>query len=652
MAQEIPLETGSKEDDESKEWLEKAKQAWETSTSYVDNNYRKKWEDALRHQQSKHHQGSKYNTSQYRYRSKVFRSKTRSKTRNNEAAAVAAFFSNQDIVSVDPQTENDDFQKGSAAIIKSLLQYRLTKTIPWFLLCIGGFQDSMVSGVVCSKQTWKYEEDDEGNVVKDEPHVALRPIENVRFHPAASWEDPIESSPYAIDMIPMYIADIKKRMETPNKKTGAMKWKKLTDDEISSAVRYRYDSTRQTREDDHEDKFDNKHTQVLKDYDTAWVHENIMRQGNRDLIYYTLGTQFILSDPVPLEEVYFTDERPFALGFCVIETHKSMPDSLVTIGSHLQKELNEVTNQRLDNVKLVLNKRHIVMRGRQVDVKSLTRNVPGSITFAQDPDKDIKTMEFNDVTGSSFQEQNLLSLEFDELMGNFSTSSVQGNRKLNETVGGMRMLQGAANMLVEYDLKVFAETWVKKVMRQLIKLEQAYETDEVVLGIAAENANLFQKYNVDEVTDELLNQELTLNVNVGMGATDPIMRVKNFMMGVDTVLGVIQKDEMGIMDINEVGKEVFGRMGYDDGTRFFMKKDGEKADPEKLKMQAMMQEMQQAIQQLQQALMDKSQERQLKLVTAEMKEDGLDRRKVADVDSNILMKQMDLENPVVGETIG
>lgn len=131
-------------------WLELAAEAYNSSTSFVDANYRKKWEDNLRHFQSRHASGSKYLKDAYKYRSKIFRPKTRSATRNNEAAAMAAFFANQDVLDVQAMNPEDPGQRASAEIMKEVLQYRLTKTIPWFQICLGAFQDAMVTGVVLS----------------------------------------------------------------------------------------------------------------------------------------------------------------------------------------------------------------------------------------------------------------------------------------------------------------------------------------------------------------------------------------------------------------------------------------------------------------------------------------------------------------------
>lgn len=577
-------------------WLQLAKDAHQSSTSYVDANYRKKWEDGLRMFQSRHPQDSKYLSDAYKHRSKIFRPKSRSLVRKHEAAAAAAFFSNLDVISTAAVNQNDRNQAASADLWKEVINYRLTKTIPWFLTLVGAMQDCMTVGVACSYQYWKYEaksvmeyetatdefgmpilgEDGQPMLVerprmvvkKDQPCIELMPVENIRIDPGASWINPIESSPYVIRLVPMYVCDVKSMMNNIDQKTQAPKWKQLTDGQIKSAMKNDNDSTAQTREQNRQDSKDSGNT-AIGDYEIVWVHENFMRIDGDEMVFYTLGTEFMLTDAKPLAEVYFTGERPIVMGCCVVETHKVMPESPVMLGEQLQREANEVVNQRLDNVKLVLNKRYIVKRGAQVDIKSLVRNVPASVTLANDVKNDVNALEFQDVTSSSYQEQDRINVDYDELTGNFSQGSIMTNRKMNETVGGMGMISNAANQITEYTLRTFTETWVEPVLRQLVKLEQKYETDEVILAIAASQAKLIETYGVSEINDELLGQELTLSVNVGMGATNPDQKLGRFMGAMQAYSSVATMELPGL-DMKEIGKEVFGLAGYRDGGRFMV----------------------------------------------------------------------------------
>jgi hypothetical protein len=64
----------------------------------------------LRAFQSKHPADSKYNSEAYKFRSRLFRPKTRSVIRKNEAAIAAAFFSNVDVVNVSAADEKNQVQ--------------------------------------------------------------------------------------------------------------------------------------------------------------------------------------------------------------------------------------------------------------------------------------------------------------------------------------------------------------------------------------------------------------------------------------------------------------------------------------------------------------------------------------------------------------
>ena len=41
--------------------------------------------------------------------------------------------------------------------MKEILQYRLTKTIPWFLTAVASYQEAQAVGVVVSYQCWEYD---------------------------------------------------------------------------------------------------------------------------------------------------------------------------------------------------------------------------------------------------------------------------------------------------------------------------------------------------------------------------------------------------------------------------------------------------------------------------------------------------------------
>jgi len=612
LSTDYDIENAPVEDEEQfselDDWLQRARDGYRVAEDYFTASIRKQLEKNISIFQSKHPQGSKYHSDAYKYRSKIFRPKTRSTIRRHEAAAALAYFATGDSVTCLPEDPNSERGVIAAEVAKNLINYRLEHSIPWFVTLIGAYQDAQVQGVVASRQYWRYKErirqvqmiadddsmviEEQAEVIEDRPEVELIPSENLRFDPASDWRDPVQTSPYIIERIPMHVYKVKERMLKPDPKTGEAPWLPLDEDQMRGAVNSgKDDPTRHTREKGRQDS--KEQDTPINDYAVAWVHRNIFNVDGEDFIYYTIGTEHMLSEPVPLEQVY-PQGRPYVLGMANIETHKIYPSGLPEMLEGLQTEANDIANQRLDNIKLVLNRRYLARRTANVDWRSLTQSVPGGVTLVDDVNSDVKIDAPPDVTGSSYQEQDRISVDLDELAGTFSPGSVQTNRALNETVGGMSLMSQDSNTVTEYQLRVFTETWVEPVLKQLLALERAYETDPRILQTVGNGLE-------PEQAVELLGEDLSVRVAVGFGATSPQKRIEKLTMGLNTV-GQFMPQAMQQIKADEVIGEVFGALGYRDGRRFF--EMGEN-DP---RVMGMMQQ----IQQLQQQLESNMAEAQLK----------------------------------------
>lgn len=574
------------ENTDDRSWLARARAASRASTSFVDSNYRKEWEDSIRAFNNQHPSDSKYNAPSYDKRSRLFRPKIRAVIRKNEAAAAAAFFSNTDVVDVTAGDQTDKTQIMSADLMKMLLQYRLTKSIPWFQTVLGGLQDAQVTGAVVGHVHWIYDQEAKKKI--DKPAIDLIPIENFRFDPSASWINVIETSPYIIHLMPMFAMDIQAKMNSGE-------WHELA---ITRATGSNIDSTRLARNAGKDDPMSSDN-RALGDYEIAWVQRHIHRRDGQEWEFYTLGEYGMLTSPVPLEEVVFTGDRPYVVGCCILETHKAMPTSVPMLAKGLQDETNEIANSRIDNVKFALNKKWFAKRGVEVDLAGLVRNVPGGVVLMNDPINDVREISWPDVTSSSYQEQNGLDMSMDELLGNFNPAALMTQGGGNAPARNMAMLNQSNGTLVEYLIRTYVETFIQPVLRKLILLEQAYETDTVILGLAAKNSKQLQKFGIDQVTDELLTQEITLTVNVGMGATDPSHKLQKFLTAMSSYAEMLKNPTPGI-NMVEVGKEIFGNLGYADGTRFFTTDN-----PQVTMLQGQMQQMQGLVQTLQAQLKDK-----------------------------------------------
>src|SRR5678816_4742144 len=105
------------------DWLKRSSEAFDSSTAWIDSNWRADWDYSLRAFRNEHASGSKYLSAEYQNRSRLFRPKTRSIIRKNEAAAAVALFSNMDVVNVTPGNPDDVQNVASAAAIKEVLEY-------------------------------------------------------------------------------------------------------------------------------------------------------------------------------------------------------------------------------------------------------------------------------------------------------------------------------------------------------------------------------------------------------------------------------------------------------------------------------------------------------------------------------------------------
>lgn len=574
----------SADPDNDEFWLKRARSSFQSSSDWYEVAVRRRMEDNMRLFNSDHPRGSRYTEEAYQKRSKLFRPKTRSGIRKIEAATAAAFFATQDALTCTPPNTRDPMQRMAAESHAELLNYRLQNDIPWFLTCVGAIQDAAKQGVVISKQVWNwkevtdaYEEEVrdvmtgrsmgtrttfERRVIKDHPDIILIPVENMRFSPASDWRNPVQTSPFLIEMEPWYVGEIVTKADVGPQGPYDVQFRKLDRATIRSTLKQNYDPVRQAREGHREDRYEESHTDI-EDHDVVWVHHNYMRIDGQDWYYASLGTEVMLTDPVPIEETTPLRERPYVCGQCVIETHKPYPAGLVELGRPIQEEVNDITNLRIDNIRHIISPRYFIKRGTSVDVRSLLRNIAGGVTAMEDPHGDVNIRQIQDTTSSSFQEHDRLSVEFDELVGTSSQSSIAANHNITERVGNTQMLKEDANQVTELTIRTFSETWVEPVLQQVMELERSLESDAVVMTIVGQRMGI-----PAEAIFRMMEVPVRVTVNVGFGATNPQRRLQKVAMAFQT-LAQINPNWLAEADQMEVVQEVLGAVGYKSAERFF-----------------------------------------------------------------------------------
>lgn len=606
------------------------------------------WEQSQSAYRSEHSGGSKYHKDQYKNRARYFKPKTRAAVRKNLTATAAALFSSRDVMSVTAENDSNQMQRANAALIKELIDHRFnSKTrkigVPWFETALGARFDTQVMGACCSKQTWTYRcvtkkakvqqdqpvmvngqplidpttgqpftevvevEQTHKDVIEDKPTIALIPSEMVLIDPGTSWIDPAQNSPTLIVIWPMHIDDVKAMM---NEEKNLTPWRQVSDDQLRAAM---YSETeimglRAAREGSGSGAQSRKTTAQLggSRNEIVEARECFWRRDGVEYHCWTLKEQALLSDPVAVEEVYpaHRGSRPYVIGTDVLEPHVLYKQSHVRSWKQSQDEINDFSNLRMDATRQSVFPTAKVVAGKNIDYKAVQRRDGQGIILVRDQ---------NDVTWDrapgpppqAQMEVNLLSNDFDEIAGIFSQNSVQSNRSLNETVGGMQIISANANATSSFDLMCFIQTWAEPVLSQIVALEQYYEDDANLLAIAGDKGKLFQRYGIDEITDELLESQIQLELAVGIGSSDPMQQLAKFKATFEIAMPLLSlaiKEGRAKINYEEVFSEIFGKAGYRNGAERFIQVTDQSSQqqipPEKV------QELMGALKQLQQQNQD------------------------------------------------
>jgi hypothetical protein len=542
---------------DDKTWIDLFKTSVRSARDFQTSKLQASWSRNYRAFANRHMNGSKYDTYRYRARSKLFKPKTRAAVRKNDATAAQSMFSTEDVVSITPERAGDKLQTSMARFLHEDLNYRLDRSNKWagpnwFLTAIGARQDTQLTGICVSKQYWEYEErtvstyvdvttqtmaldetgmpvidmvtgqpvmkdvveqgiEDTIEIVRDRPMITLIPPEHALIDRTGDWRDPIQEGGFFIAAMPARLDDVEYtiKQQASRNVMGGGTWRSDIDiAKLRQAKSQKSDNAAAVRRarDDGMDRYDGAFQG--KDNETIWLYECFYRKDGEDWHFWMLGENILLSDPRPTIESYpeqFGD-RPYVRGLGALETHKTHPMAPVESWQPLQMEINDTTNLTLDAMKMSISPITKIKKGRGVDLKQVQNRGPDASVMVQEMD-DVTFDRAPSPDGNSQMAINIMSNDMDELAGVFAQGSVQSNRMLNETVGGMQLLSASANALTEFDLRVWVETWVEPALSQTVNLIRHYESDEVVIAVAGERAGLIENLVAGEKKSEALDPQ-------------------------------------------------------------------------------------------------------------------------------------------------
>jgi hypothetical protein len=585
----------------NEEFLQLVRAAEDQAQLYINQVNRKSWSRTYRAFHQEHFVGSKYGSDDFRNRSKIFIPKTRNAVIKDMAAVAASLFGSVDAVSCMPGNESDPQQQGGAAVVQEILNYRTDRasgkaSLPWFHVALGARQNAVLTGVCLSKQSWKLElrkdgtedvspdlqdGDDETTPKQkrdvwkpfiDRPDSQLIPPENFVIDPAADWTNPAQDAAYIIIKWPMRLDEIRAKQKDPRRP-----WNQLTESQLRGGgekAKFDMAAIRRAREQGL-DRFDEANNS--QKFDIIWVYETYIRTAGEDWTFLSVGDKCMLTDPMPVSEVYPEQfgERPLTMGIGSFEAHRLFPMSSAESWQMLQMEANDLRNLTLDAIKQNVTPVTKVVRGRQVDLDSLKRRGQGTSIMVTAKD-DVTWERPPDVPASVTNMTQKLDIDFDDAAGQQNYGTVDSNNNLSKTLGGLKLAAGSANAVQEFLIRIWVETWCEPTLAQLVRLIQFYESDTTIIGLCGERANLMEKYGIDSVTNELLENEVTLRVNIGLGTGDPSQRLAKFQDAINVAMPLLQMDPdftTGKKQMNgdAVMQEVFGAVGYRDGGKRFVK---------------------------------------------------------------------------------
>lgn len=206
-----------------------------------------------------------------------------------------------------------------------------------------------------------------------------------------------------------------------------------------------------------------------------------------------------------VENPYFHGDLPIVYG-----VDYPYPGELYGMGEiepidRIQRAINAVLNQRLDNVQLTLRTMWKVKKNAGVDLHTLV-SAPGNIVTTNDMNA-VEALETPDVTGPTFvQTMTYLTSALQNGSGVTDYTVGVGNNKTvgNDTATGTQLIQQEANAQFKLKIQLFNHMAIQRIANQWKDLRVQYTTDEQAVRIVGKDEvqNLVQNTKLSQTTPD------------------------------------------------------------------------------------------------------------------------------------------------------
>lgn len=185
----------------------------------------------------------------------------------------------------------------------------------------------------------------------------------------------------------------------------------------------------------------------------------------------------------------------------------------------LQAQMIDIVNQRLDNLKLILNRMWILNAQSNLSANQV-KSVPGAVMVVQgDPNQALVPVQTQDVTGNAYNETDYIDRLIQTVSGVTDFGKGVGSSGLNDTATGVSIVSEAAKSRSEAKLKRIRNA-IARLVKMYLSLDGQFITENQWKRILGPG----KKYEFKEIKKEAFKGSYDVRVKGNMRATSPQQR--------------------------------------------------------------------------------------------------------------------------------
>jgi hypothetical protein len=258
------------------------------------------------------------------------------------------------------------------------------------------------------------------------------------------------------------------------------------------------------------------------------------------------------------------DYMPFCSITPIPMPHKFFGQSLADRAMDIQLIKSTITRQILDNLYLANNPRKTAVEGR-VNMDDLLSSVVGGVVRVKDSNA-VGDLSVPMVAGQAFPMLSYLDQIQEKRTGiNQASQGLDPNVLQNTTATAVAMMQNAAAAKVELIARVFAETGVKDLFRNILHLVCKYQDKERIIRLRGKFV---------AIDPREWSSEYDISINVGLGTGNKDQQMAMLAMVLDKQEKILQGygPANPLVSVGQY-RATLGRMieaaGYKDSSEFF-----------------------------------------------------------------------------------